>query len=112
MRILDVYRKLDELFGLGKMYDGFYMDAYLQSGHYAEAAEAFSRYVQVITSDAALPRKDLFAPGLQVEEGRPAMTKELRRMILRSLEETQFQPLWEYPQAVKAREKLRESLQD
>ena len=107
LKIIDVYRQMDETFGLGHMYDGLYMEVYLRTGRYEEAADTFSRYAEVITGEAVLPEKFLFAPGLEPREGKAAMTKELREILVKALEEEQYAPLLEYPQAREALEKIK-----
>ena len=68
LKICEVYRAVDQLFGCGGgMYDGFYMEVYLRMNRLEEAAECLKRYVDVITGEAILPKRFLFMPGLNLK---------------------------------------------
>lgn len=107
LKILEVYRLVDDTFGLGHLYDGLYLEVYMRMGRYEEAANALVRYADVITGDVILPKKFLFEPGLEPKDGKQAMSKELRSYLVKALEDEQFAPLWDYPQAKEALEKIK-----
>lgn len=107
LQILDAYRQVDETFGLGKMYDGMYLGEYLRTGQYEQAADALARYADVITGEMRLPKEMIFAPGLQPGRRETAMTKEMRNLLVKSLEDEQYAPLWEYPQSREALKKIK-----
>lgn len=111
LKICEVYRSVDQLFGLGGMYDGLFLEIYLRMNRYEEAADCFVRYADVITGDADLPRRFLFTPGLDIKETQPAASKKSRQILLQALQEDErFQPLLSYPQCKAAIEKIKASL--
>ncbi len=109
LKICDTYKAMDELFGLGGMYDGLYMNLYLCMNRFEDAADCLSRYADVITAPLCAPKPFLFSPGVEIKEG-PATTREIRELLLRGLKEEEAKPLLEYPQAQAAIEKIRASL--
>lgn len=111
LEICRAYQAVDELFGCGGLYDGQFLEVYLRAGRLREAADCLVRYIDAATGMASLPKKSLFSPGLEIKDAQPAMTKELRRILLQGLEEQQeYKQLMEYPKCVKAVEKLKSSL--
>lgn len=107
LRICEVYKTIDQLFGLGGMYDGMFLDIYLRMERYDDAAACFVRYIDAMTGEAVLPRRDLFSPGLNIKEHPSAVSKELRKMLLLGIEDKTFKPLLAYPECVNAIEKLK-----
>lgn len=114
LKICEVYRSVDQLFDCGGgMYDGMFLNVYLQMNHMEDAADCLEHYVDVITGTIILPKPYLFTPGLDFEskQGSPATTKELRQTLLKALtEDEHYEALSAYPQAQRAIEKLKESL--
>ena len=110
LKICEVLKVMDDLFGLGGMYDGFFMEIYMRMHRYQDAADSLSRYADVVTGEANLPKQFLFTPGLSLKEHQPAMINELREMLLKNLESEEYKPLLEYPQYKAAIEKIKASL--
>lgn len=113
LKICDIYRDMGQLFDCGGgMQDGMYLEIYFRMKRFKEAADCLERYVDVITGEAKLPKNFLFLPGLDLKEGQPATTKELRIIMLKSLEEDhEFEELLRYPKAQAAIQKLKSSLE-
>lgn len=107
LKICEVYKAVDQLFGLGGMYEGMFLDIYLRMERYDDAAGCFVRYVDRITGELTLPKRELFYPGLDIKERSPATTKELRKMLLTGIEDEAFKPLLAYPECIAAIERLK-----
>ncbi|MEZ3435510.1 MAG: helix-turn-helix domain-containing protein [Lachnospiraceae bacterium] len=107
LEICRIYKTIDCLFGLGGLYDGLFLDIYLRMGRCDDAAACFVRYVDAMTGNLTLPKKELFSPGLDIKEQKPVVTKELKKMLLRGLEDETFKPLLSYPECQEAIEKLK-----
>lgn len=114
LKIAEVYKTVDELFGCGGMYDGMFLDIYLRLEEYEKAAECLEHYADVMTGEVAGPNPLLFHPQFQIKEGQKAATRELCEMLLKSFEDEsggeQNQKLLKYPAGQRALEKLRSSL--
>ncbi|MCI9488565.1 MAG: helix-turn-helix domain-containing protein [Dorea sp.] len=110
LKICEVYKSLDLLFGLGGMYEGMFLDIYLRMGRLDDAADSFVRYVDAITGEAVLPKSELFSPGLDIKEHQPATTKEIQKMLLTGLEDESFKPLLADPRCMDAIKKLKEGI--
>lgn len=108
MQIFEVYKAVDELFGLGHMYDGILLDIYVRMNRYEEAADCLVRYVDVILGEAVTPKEFLFSPGLEIKKGIPATTEEMRQMLLKGLNEEPYAKLLQYPRCQAAIEKIRD----
>ena len=108
MQIFEVYKTVDDLFGLGHMYDGLLLDIYVRMNRYEDAADCLVRYVDVITGEAVTPKEFLFTPGLEIKKGVPAASKEMRQMLLKGLNEEPYAALLQYPQCQAAIEKIRD----
>lgn len=108
LKICEVYKAVDQLFGLGGMYEGLFLDIYLRMGRYDDAAGCFVRYVDKMNGELTLPKRELFSPGLDIKEHRPAATsKELRKMLLTGIKDEAFKPLLAYPECIEAIERLK-----
>lgn len=111
LEICEAYKTLDVLFGLGGMYDGLFLEVYLRMNRLEEAADCLARYVDALLRPLTLPKQSFFTPGLDVKEASPASRKELRKLLLKGLEEeTQYEKLIRYPKGKQAVEKLKASL--
>ncbi len=110
LQICEAYRQLDMLFGLGGLYEGMFVEAYLRLERWEDAAESLYRYVCALTGEAAPPQKALFAPGIDAAKHSPASSPEMRRMLLRGLEEERCARLLQYPKGRAALEKLETSI--
>lgn len=111
LQICEIYRSVDQLFGLGGLYDGLFLEIYCRMNRYEEAADCLSRYAEAVTGDATLPNRLLFSPGLDIKERQPATPRELRQLLLHGFEEEeQIKPLLSYPQCQAALQKIRDSL--
>lgn len=111
LKICTAYRTIDELFGCGGFYEGLFLEVYLRMNRPEEAAACLERYVDALTGPAALPKRAFFSPGLEIKEKQPASSQELRRLLLKGLEEEpQYQALRQYPSCRRAVEKLKAGL--
>lgn len=110
LKIFKVYRDMDELFGLGNLYDGLLLTIYLDMQRYEEAADCLVRYANAVTGEAVTPKRFLFEPGLKIKSHMPAVSKELRQMLLKGLEEEPAAALLHDPRCRTALEKIRSSL--
>lgn len=106
LEICEIYKTIDQLFGLGGLYDGLFLHIYLRMKRYDDAAACFVHYVDVMDGNLILPKKDLFSPGLDIKEHQPAVTTELKKMLLKGLEDEIFKPLLSYPECREAIKKL------
>lgn len=112
-KVCEVLGKTARLFGLLDTSSGLLLELCLRAGDTAGAAAQFARYVEEFTGPAVLPDDDLFRPGLEYTrtEGQLASTREMRRMLLKAVEEDErFRPLQDDPVFAAARKKLKESL--
>lgn len=107
LKICEIYKTIDKIFGLSGMYDGLFLDIYLRMERFDEAAACFVRYVDAMIQEPVLPKRELFSPGLTIKERNPAAAKELRKMLLLGIEDEAFKPLLEYPSCVEAIERLK-----
>lgn len=107
LKICEVYKAVDQLFGLGGMYEGLFLDIYLRMERYDDAADCFVRYVDKMAGEFTLPKQELFSPGLNMKERKPATSKELRKMLLAGIEDESFKPLLSYPECIAAIERLK-----
>lgn len=112
LQICNVYRTVEQLFSCsGGMYDGMYLNIYLQMGKIPEAAACLSRYIDVLTGPIILPKQFLFSPGLELKEQHNTSTKELCQILLKSLEKEEHYPeLLQYPEVQSALEKLKATI--
>ena len=112
LQICQAYRDVDQLFGLGGMYDGLFLEIYLKLNRYAEAAQALLHYAQRVTGHAVTPVQALFSPGIKIQEEHSATTKSLRELLLKQIQSLfkQHPPLAADPQCQAAIEILKESL--
>lgn len=108
LKIFEVYRDVDELFGLGHLYDGLLLEIYLRMHCYEEAADCLVRYADAVTGEAVTPKRFLFEPGMEIKEHAPAVSKEMLQMLLKGLEEEPLvATLLQYPRCQAAMEKIR-----
>lgn len=93
--------------------EGMLLEARLRAGQVDEAAACLRRYVDVLTGSVIAPRPELFSPGVTVSSDKPASVRELRQLLLTTLEKGEDETLTalfetaEYREAI---DKLRESL--
>lgn len=111
LKICEVYKSVDQLFHMNGLYDGLFLEIYLRMNRYEEAADCLARYADAVTGDAVLPTDFLFSPGLARKQNRPATAREIRQILLKSLEGDEIKPLLQYPQCRAAIEKIRASLE-
>lgn len=113
LKLAQAYHTMAQTFGLLDTSSGLQMEIWLRMEQPEKAAACLAEYVEVLTGPAVYPDKDFFAPGLkpQKKEGQPASTREMRRLLLKSLEEEYADsPLKQQPLFAKSLEKLRASL--
>ncbi len=111
LKICRVYKTVDTLFGCSGMYDGLFLMIYLQMNRPEDAEACLERYIDALTGPALLPKPFLFSPGLPIkEEARPASSAELRKMLLKGLEDEQYREFLQRPRCQKALERLKASL--
>lgn len=113
LEICEACKTLDVLFGLGGTYDGLFLAVYLRMNRLEEAADCLARYVDALLRPLVLPKQGLFTPGLDIKETQASSQKELRKFLLKGLEEeTKYQELLRHPKGKQAVEKLKASLED
>lgn len=111
LQICEVYKTVDTLFGCGGMYDGLFLNIYLEMNRTEAAADCLERYVDVLTGKALSPKPYLFSPGLTLkDEPRPASSAEFRKMLLKGLEDEQYREFLQHPKCIKAIDHLKVSL--
>lgn len=66
--------------------EGMLLEAHLRAGQVGEAAACLRRYVDVLVGSVIAPRPELFSPGVTVSPDKPASVRELRQLILTTLE--------------------------
>ena len=109
LKICEVYKAVDDLFGCGGMYDGLFIEIYYRMNRLKEAADCLEHYVDVLIGETVLPKAFLFSPGLNITKNQHEAAKELRQMLVYELEE-RYQSFLEYPKCKKAIEKLKMSM--
>lgn len=112
LQICRVYKEVDCLFGFGGMYEGLFLEVYLRMERLKEAADCFERYVDALLGEAAIPNPLLFSAYLGTQDKRPASSCEMRRMLIRGLEEERYQEFLQMPKCKKAMEKLKAESRD
>lgn len=113
LKICCAYRTIAQTFGLADLSDAAMMAIYVQLGEMEKAADCFARYVEVALGPVSYPDEELFSPGLsyQRQEGIQATTQPMRQMLLQAVQEdSQYQPLFDYPAFTAALEKLKASI--
>lgn len=111
LKICEVYKTVDTLFGCGGMYDGLFLDIYFKMNRLEDAAGCLEQYVDALTGQAVLPKPFLFSPGLvPKDEPRPAASAEFRQMLLKGLEDEQYREFLQHPRCRAAVKKLKSSL--
>lgn len=113
LKICRAYQSMARAFGFPDMSEGLYFEAYLGMGQADRAEACFVRYVEVLTGPFSPVDEDLFAPGITPAGGESGqdVTREMRRMLLREIEQGEkYHGLRERPAFAAAVEKLRESL--
>ena len=104
----EVYKTIDDLFGLGGLYDGLFLEIYLRMKRIDDAADCLERYVNVLTGEKVMPKDYLFYPGLEVKKMEQSYPKEICKVLIKALEEDeQYQVLIQNPKCKKAIEKLK-----
>lgn len=110
LEVCRAYQEMDQLFGLGGMYDSVFLEAYLRAGCWEEAAGRLEQYVDAMLRVVRMPRDSIFSPGVEAEE-KPTSSREMLILMLKGLEEDkQFQPLLDCEKGRAAVEKLRAHL--
>ena len=95
-------------FGMGL---GILMELYMRLGKKEEALDVLDEYVKQIVKEAEPLNSVLFSPGVTMEKGKPATTKEMRHMFLQGLQtEKSFEDFREDPRYQEAVKTLEESL--
>ena len=111
--LCEVLGQTARLFGLLDTSSGLLMELCLRADDREGAAKQFARYVDTFTGPAVLPDEDLFRPGMEYTrtEGQLASTREMRRMLLKAVDEdVRFGPLRDNPVFAAALQKLKDSL--
>lgn len=106
LEICKVYRQLEEIFKLGSnTSEGLFVEAYLRMGNKEEAKKSAIKMMNDIVGTLQSPNPLLFYPTIKIEEGKSAVTKEMKEMLLEGLlkEETlgDFQQDEEFQIAIK-----------
>lgn len=112
-KVCEVLGQTARLFGLLDTSSGLLMELCLRVDDREGAAKQFARYVDTFTGPAVLPDEDLFRPGMEYTrtEGQLASTREMRRMLLKAVDEdARFGPLQDNPVFAAALQKLKDSL--
>ena len=108
LKICEVYKEIDDLFGLGELYDGVFLEIYLRMKRIDDAADCLERYVNVLTGEKVMPKEYLFYPGLEVKKMEQSYPKEICKVLLKSLEDDeQYKILINNPKCKRAIEKLK-----
>lgn len=111
LKICKVYKEIDDLFGLGELYDGVFLEIYLRMKCIDDAADCLERYVNVLTGEKVMPKDYLFYPGLEVKKMEQSYPKEICKVLIKALEEDeQYHLFIQNPKCKKAIEKLKASL--
>lgn len=111
LKICEVYKTVDILFGCGGLYEGLFLLTYLQMNRTEDAADCLERYVDTLMGNTPSPKPFLFSPGLAIkDESRPTSSAELRKMLLKGLEDEQYREFLQHPKCIKAIERLKSSL--
>ena len=104
----EVYKEIDDLFGLGDLYDGVFLEIYLRMNRIDDAADCLERYVNVLTGEKVMPKEYLFSPGLELKKMERSYPKDICKVLLKALEDDeQYKILINNPKCKRAIEKLK-----
>lgn len=112
LEICEVYRKLEEIFGIGGgLSAGFFVEAYQRMGQSKKAMDSLIQMIDVITSPMQMPNPLLFSSAVKAEKEKPVVVKEMKEMILHGLlTDGSYAPFREDVNFLSAVEKLRFSI--
>lgn len=111
LEVCRAYQLIDQLFGMGGLSQGLFLLFYTEEKQWEQAAQALEDYVQALLHFGASPNRSLFFPTLKAKEGNQVMGREMRRGLAAQLEQPDYQPLMAFPQAQRAIEALKASLE-
>jgi len=86
LEICKVYRQVEDIFKIGSnTSEGLFMEAYLRMGNQEEAKRSAIKMMNDIVGTLQNPNPLLFFPTIKIEEGKQAVTKEMKEMLLEGL---------------------------
>lgn len=87
LEICNVAKKLEEMFHIGYLSDGLFVEAYKRIGDSESAKRSIIRMIDSITGPIQSPNPLLFSPALKIQDKSPRVSKEIKEMLLRGIME-------------------------
>lgn len=113
LKLCQAYQTMARTFGLPDMSDAPMMEYYLRAGNLEQSAACFAQYVEAILGPVTCPDRELFSPGVPIQEQPEvqATSQPLQQMLLQAVTtEEAYRPLFDYPAFTAALEKLKSSV--
>lgn len=87
LEICEICRQVDEIFQLGgDLNEGLFAEIYMRAGQTERSLECILKMVKAACGTVQMPNPLLFSSMVQDKKERPAMSKEIRMMLLKGLE--------------------------
>lgn len=111
LEICNVSKKLEEMFHIGYLSDGLYVEAYKRIGDSEAVKAGMIRMIDSVTSPIQSPNPLLFSPTMKIQDKNTKVSKELKEMLLRGImEDSSFSDYDKCEEFHAAVERLRESI--
>lgn len=111
LEICNVSKQLEEMFNIGYLSDGLFVEAYKRIGDSEAVKNSMIRMIDSVTSPLQSPNPLLFSPTMKIQDKNTKVSKELKEMLLRGIMEdssfSDFDSCEEFHAAV---ERLKESI--
>lgn len=114
LEICKVYCQLEDIFKVGGgTSKGLFIEAYLRLGNKEEARNSAIQMINDIMGTVEKPNPLLFYPTIKIEDGQPAATREMKKMLLEGLmKEESFADYRQDSKFLEAVERLRQDIQN
>lgn len=111
LEICNVSKQLEEMFHIGYLSDGLFVEAYKRIGDSEAVKNSMIRMIDSVTSLLQSPNPLLFSPTMKIQDKNTKVSKELKEMLLRGImEDSSFSDYDKCEEFHAAVERLRESI--
>ncbi len=87
LEICNVYKKLEEMFHIGYLSDGLFVEAYKRIGDSEAVKNSMIRMIDSVTGPVQSPNPLLFSPALKIQDKNARPLKEIQKMLLQGIME-------------------------
>lgn len=87
LEICNINKKLEEMFHIGYLSDGLFVEAYKRIGDYKAVKNSMISMIDSITGPIQSPNPLLFSPSMKIQDKNVKVSKEFKEMLLRGIME-------------------------